>query len=86
MGQTLPEMAATTISPESDCAKEHLSPTNDGIGLAYNSVQNDGVGAETTLVYVEFQVDPEGELQSDGNEHDVGHGAVYPVEECASAM
>jgi hypothetical protein len=39
-------------------------------------VEDDGVGAEGAFVDVEFEVDAEEELGEDGEEEDVGEGAV----------
>lgn len=86
VSQALPKVAATTVSPESDRAEQHLRPADDGVRLAYDAVHNDSVRTYATFVDMELEVDSESQLQSDRDEHDVGHGAVDPMEECASTM
>ena len=79
-------MAATAVSPESDRTEEHLRPTNDGVCLAYDTVQDDSVRTYAAFMNMELEIDSESQLQRDRDEHDVGHGAMDPVEECTSAM
>jgi hypothetical protein len=49
-------------------------------------VEDDGVGAEGAFVDVEFEVDAEEELGEDGEEEDVGEGAVDRGGELAAAV
>ena len=86
MRETLPEVAAATVSPERDRAEEHLHPAQDGVHLADDAVQTHCPRTDGLLVYVQLEVDAEGELEGDRDEEDVGHLAVRSGEECASAV
>ena len=86
MRETLSEVPAATVPPERDRAEQHLRPAEDRIELPDDAVRADSPRAEGALVYVELEVDPERELEGEGGEEDVGHLAVRPGEEGASAV
>ena len=61
--ETLPEVAAATVSPERDRAEEHLHPAEDGVCFSNDAVQPNHPRTQRLFVYVKLEVYAERELQ-----------------------
>lgn len=86
VSKTLSQITAAAVSPERDRSEQHLRPADDGVGLADNAVQADSPRTDSLFMYMQLEVDAEGELEEDGREEDVGEGAVDACEESAAAV
>jgi hypothetical protein len=86
MRKTLSQVITAAISPEGDSTEQHLRPPDDRIRLAYNTVQTHCPRTNSLLMYMEFQVDTESELEENWDKEDVGKRSVDACEECTTTM
>lgn len=86
MSEALSQIVAAAVASKRNRTKQHLCPAEDGVRLAYYSVQANSPGTNSLFVDVQLQVNTKYELKEDRDEENVGECAVNAREEGAAAV
>ena len=84
--QTLAKIPSAAIPSERDRAKEHLYPSKYRESLTNDAMSAHGIWTQCTLVDVQLEVNPEGELGKNRNEEDGAKFLMCRRKELAALM